>query len=45
MFGKTLRQDWATAPIQLNYFFIYSLLLAGIRLDHYGADSLLHRGM
>jgi thiosulfate dehydrogenase [quinone] large subunit len=44
MFGTTLRQDWATAGIQLNYSFIYCLLLAGIRFDHYGADSLLHRG-
>lgn len=44
MFGTTLRQCWATAAIQLNYFFIYCLLLAGMRLDHYGADGLLHRG-
>jgi thiosulfate dehydrogenase (quinone) large subunit len=44
MFGTTLRQDWATPGIQLNYSFIYCLLLAGIRFDHYGADSLLHRG-
>jgi thiosulfate dehydrogenase [quinone] large subunit len=44
MFGTTLRQDWATAAIQLNYSFIYFPLLAGIRFDHYGADSLLHRG-
>lgn len=44
MFGTTLRQDWATAGIQLNYSFIYCLLLAGIRFDHHGADSLLDRG-
>jgi thiosulfate dehydrogenase (quinone) large subunit len=44
MFGTTHRQDWATVGIQLNYSFIYCLLLAGIRFDHYGADSLLHRG-
>ena len=44
MFGTTLRQEWATAGIQLNYSFIYCLLLAGIRFDYYGGDSLLHRG-
>jgi thiosulfate dehydrogenase (quinone) large subunit len=44
MFDTTLRQDWATAGIQLNYSFIYCLLLAGIQFDHYGADSLFHRG-
>ena len=44
IFGTTLRQDWATVGIQLNYSFIYYLLLAGIRLDNYGADSLLHPG-
>jgi thiosulfate dehydrogenase [quinone] large subunit len=31
MFGTTHRQDWATVGIQLNYSFIYCLLLAGIR--------------
>ena len=41
MFGMTLSSDWATAGIQLDYSFIYCLLLAGIRFDHYGADSLL----
>jgi thiosulfate dehydrogenase [quinone] large subunit len=44
MFGTTLRQDWATTEIQFNYSFIYCLLLAGIRFDHYGADSLVNRG-
>ncbi len=44
MFSTTLRQDWELVGIQLNYSFIYCLLLAGIRFDHYGADSLLHRG-
>ena len=44
MFGTSLRQDWATVGIQLNYSLIYCLLLAGIRFDFYGADSLLHRG-
>jgi hypothetical protein len=44
MFGTALRQDWATAGIQLHYSFIYCLLLAGIQFDHDGADSLLYRG-
>jgi hypothetical protein len=44
MFGTILRQDWATAGIQINYSFIYCLLLAGIQFDHYGADSIIHRG-
>jgi hypothetical protein len=44
MFGTTLRQDWATAGFSSTTPFIYCLLLAGIQFDHYGADSLLHRG-
>ena len=40
-FGSTLRQDWQTVGIQLTYSFIYCLLLAGARYDHYCLDRLL----
>jgi thiosulfate dehydrogenase (quinone) large subunit len=40
-FGSTLRQDWPTVGIQLMYFLVYSLLLAGTRLNSYSIDSRL----
>ena len=41
MFGSTLRQDWPTVGIQLTYSVVYSLLLAGIRLNSYCVDRLI----
>ena len=40
-FGSTLRQDWPTVGIQLTYSVVYSLLLAGIRLNSYSVDRLI----
>jgi thiosulfate dehydrogenase [quinone] large subunit len=40
-FGSTLRQDWPTVGIQLMYSLVYSLLLAGTRLNSYSIDSRL----
>ena len=40
-FGSTLRQDWPTVGIQLMYSLVYSLLLAGARLNSYSIDSRL----
>ena len=40
-FGSTLRQDWPTVGIQLMYSVVYSLLLAGARLNSYSIDSRL----
>ena len=39
IFGSTLRQDWATVGIQLMYALVYSLLLAGTRVNYYSIDS------
>jgi thiosulfate dehydrogenase [quinone] large subunit len=39
-FGSTLRQDWQTTGLQLIYSFIYAVLLASVRWDRYGVDSL-----
>ena len=41
MFGSTLRQDWPTVGIQLTYSVVYSLVLAGIRLNSYCVDRLI----
>lgn len=38
-FGSTLRQDWPTVGIQLSYSLVYSLLLAGTRVNSYSIDS------
>ena len=39
--GSTLRQDWPAVGIQLMYSLVYSLLLAGARLNSYSIDSRL----
>lgn len=38
-FGSTLRQDWPMVGIQLMYSLVYSLLLAGTRVNYYSIDS------
>jgi thiosulfate dehydrogenase [quinone] large subunit len=40
-FGTALRQDWATASVQLTYAAIYAALLAYCRWDTYSLDALL----
>lgn len=42
-FGVTLRQDWATASIQLTYAAVIAALVATLAWDRYSADALLKR--
>ena len=44
-FGSTLRQDWLTVGIPLTYSLVYSLLLAGIRVNSYRIDRQLSRSL
>ena len=37
-FGSTLRQNWPTVGIQLMYSLVYSLLLAGVRVNYYSIN-------
>ncbi|HEY1212255.1 MAG TPA: DoxX family protein [Bryobacteraceae bacterium] len=43
LFGKSLQQDWSTVAIQLEYAFLYALLLALRRWNQLSLDGLLRR--
>ncbi len=41
--GVTLQQRWDVAGLQLNYFVVYGLLLAGLGLNRWSIDASIAR--
>ena len=44
-FGTTLRQDWGTAGLQLNYTLIFAALLAFLQYNAWSLDGWRGRGV